>query len=77
MNKIEEQAELTERSINPSFVPHLQPLKVRQSVKYIINLMGDLSTLDLMYSVDALVESCTNHNPNNVCILKYKHIKFI
>ncbi|XP_076252250.1 phosphatidylinositol-4-phosphate 3-kinase catalytic subunit Pi3K68D isoform X2 [Rhynchophorus ferrugineus] len=66
MSKIEEQAEQAERCINPSSLPHLQPLKVRQSVKCIINLMGDLSTLDLMYSVDALVESCTNYNPNNV-----------
>ncbi|XP_030748867.1 phosphatidylinositol 4-phosphate 3-kinase C2 domain-containing subunit alpha isoform X3 [Sitophilus oryzae] len=67
MNKIEEQAEQTERSINPTFLPQLQPLKVRQSVKCIINLMGDLSTIDIMQSVDELVNLCQGpHNPHNI-----------
>lgn len=66
MKKLEEAAVQMVRSSNPSLMPALQPLNVIQSVKYIINLMGDLCTLDLMQTVESLEDSCRNFAASNV-----------
>ncbi|KAJ8935975.1 hypothetical protein NQ314_012542 [Rhamnusium bicolor] len=66
IKKLEEAALQIDRSSNPSVMPALQPLKVIQSVKCIINLMGDLCTLDIMQTVEALMESCRNFIPSNL-----------
>ncbi|XP_060523562.1 phosphatidylinositol 4-phosphate 3-kinase C2 domain-containing subunit alpha isoform X2 [Cylas formicarius] len=63
--KLEEAAAILERSSNISLPPPLQPLKVIQSIKCIINLMGDLSTLDIMQSVEVLMETCKNFVPSS------------
>lgn len=62
ISKLEVQASEIERNPNMS----LQPLKVSQSVKCIVNLMGDLCTLDIMQSVDALNESCRQFSSSSV-----------
>lgn len=68
MKKLEEAALQIDRSSSSSVMPPLQPLKVIQSVKCIINLMGDLCTLDIMQTVEALMEFCRNFIPSNVSI---------
>lgn len=68
MKKLEEAALQIDRSSNSSVMPPLQPLKVIQSVKCIINLMGDLCTLDIMQTVEALMEFCKNFIPSNVSL---------
>lgn len=71
MKKLEEAALQIDRSSNSSVMPPLQPLKVIQSVKCIINLMGDLCTLDIMQTVEALMDFCRNFIPSNVSLTKY------
>ncbi|KAJ8958339.1 hypothetical protein NQ318_017485 [Aromia moschata] len=71
MQKLEEAALQMGRGSNASVMPSLQPLKVIQSVKCIINLMGDLCTLDIMQTVEALMESCRNFLPSNVQTLSF------
>lgn len=68
MKKVEEAALQIDRSSSSSVMPSLQPLNVIQSVKCIINLMGDLCTLDIMQTVEALMEFCTNFIPSNVSL---------
>ncbi|XP_048517557.1 phosphatidylinositol 4-phosphate 3-kinase C2 domain-containing subunit alpha isoform X3 [Dendroctonus ponderosae] len=58
INKLEEQALELETTNNLEAASILQPSKVLQSVKYIVNLMSDLCTLDIMQTVEALIESC-------------------
>lgn len=75
IKKLEEAAVQMVRSSNPSLMPALQPLNVIQSVKYLINLMGDLCTLDLMQTVEALENSCRNFASSNVREIKiYKTV---
>lgn len=66
MKKLEEAAVQMVRSSNSSLMPALQPLNVIQIVKYIVNLMGDLCTLDLIQNVEALEDSCRNFITSNV-----------
>lgn len=66
MKKLEEAAVQMIRSSNPSVMPALQPLNVIQSIKYIINLMGDLCSLDLIQTVETLENSCRNFVSSNV-----------
>lgn len=66
MKKLEEAAVQMVRSSNSSLMPALQPLNVIQSVKYIVNLMGDLCTLDLMQTIESLEDSCRNFVTSNV-----------
>lgn len=58
MKKLEEAASQIENCNNPSAMPSLQPQKVIQSVKCIMNLMGNLCTLDLSQAVEELVQIC-------------------
>ncbi|XP_050296018.1 phosphatidylinositol 4-phosphate 3-kinase C2 domain-containing subunit alpha [Anthonomus grandis grandis] len=60
INKLENTIEEFERMNNYNATPTLQPSKVLQSVKCIVNLMGDLCTLDVMQSVEALIDTCRN-----------------
>ncbi|KAL1487744.1 hypothetical protein ABEB36_015580 [Hypothenemus hampei] len=64
INKLEDKAmEVERRGTSPGV---LQPSKVLQTVKCIVNLMGDLCTLDIMQSVDALNESCKETGSNKI-----------
>lgn len=65
IRKLEDAALQMETNSNPSVMPAVQPLNVIQSVKYLVNLMGDLCTLDIMYTVEALEETCKNFLPSN------------
>lgn len=71
IRKLEEAAVQMVRSSNPSLMPALQPLNVIQSVKYIVNLMGDLCTLDLIQTVEALEDTCRNFVTSNVSEIKH------
>lgn len=51
MKKLEEAATQIDNCTNPSSIPAWQPSKVIQSAKCVINLMGNLSTLDLILAV--------------------------
>ncbi|CAG9769508.1 unnamed protein product [Ceutorhynchus assimilis] len=64
ISKLEDQATEMERINNYSGAPPLQPLKVSQSVKCIVNLMGELCTLDIMQTVEGLNESCKAFSPS-------------
>ncbi|XP_074032269.1 phosphatidylinositol-4-phosphate 3-kinase catalytic subunit Pi3K68D [Leptinotarsa decemlineata] len=66
MKKLEGAALQMDQSSTPSVMPTLQPLNVIQSVKYIVNLMGDLCTLDIMQTIEALEESCRNFPGNSL-----------
>ncbi|CAG9823212.1 unnamed protein product [Phaedon cochleariae] len=61
MRKLEENALQMDRNSNPT----LQSLAVIQSVKCIVNLMGNLCTLDIMLTIEALEECCRNFLPMN------------
>lgn len=74
MKKLEEAAVQMVRSSNPSLMPALQPLNVIQSVKYIVNLMGDLCILDLMQTIEALENSCRNFVSSNVSAVQKQHV---
>ncbi|XP_028129846.1 phosphatidylinositol 4-phosphate 3-kinase C2 domain-containing subunit alpha isoform X1 [Diabrotica virgifera virgifera] len=65
MRKLEEASVQVEKNTTPSVMPGIQPLNVIQSVKYIVNLMGDLCTLDIMNTIEALEETCRNFLPSN------------
>ncbi|XP_044261895.1 phosphatidylinositol 4-phosphate 3-kinase C2 domain-containing subunit alpha [Tribolium madens] len=60
MRKLEEAALQIEKCNSPLTMPALQPLKVIQSAKCVINLMGNLSTLDLTSAVDDLQRITTS-----------------
>nr|CAH7729175.1 unnamed protein product [Callosobruchus chinensis] len=65
IRKLEEAALQIDRNNSPG---SLQSLNVIQSVKYIVNLMGDLCTLDIMQTVEALERSCRDFIPSeSVC----------
>ncbi|KAG5888356.1 hypothetical protein JTB14_020756 [Gonioctena quinquepunctata] len=66
MKKLEEAALQIDQNSTPSVMPSLQPLNVIQSVKYIVNLMGDLCTLDIMLTIEALEESCKKFSSNSL-----------
>lgn len=58
MKKLEDASSQMENCSNSTAMPSLQPLKVIQSVKCIINLMGNLCTLDLTVAVEELQRVC-------------------
>ncbi|XP_066255577.1 phosphatidylinositol 4-phosphate 3-kinase C2 domain-containing subunit alpha isoform X2 [Euwallacea similis] len=58
ISKLEDQASEIERTNSYSATAPLQPSMVIQSVKCIVNLMGDLCTLDIMQSIETLIDSC-------------------
>ncbi|KAL3279433.1 hypothetical protein HHI36_016944 [Cryptolaemus montrouzieri] len=58
IKKLEEQAELVESSNNHLKVSDLQPNKVIQSVKYVMNLMSSLCTVEVMEAVETLIQTC-------------------
>ncbi|XP_064214165.1 phosphatidylinositol 4-phosphate 3-kinase C2 domain-containing subunit alpha isoform X1 [Tribolium castaneum] len=60
MKKLEDAALQMQKCNNPVTMPALQPLKVIQSAKCVINLMGNLATLDLTSAVDDLQRITTN-----------------
>ncbi|XP_044761430.1 phosphatidylinositol 4-phosphate 3-kinase C2 domain-containing subunit alpha [Coccinella septempunctata] len=66
IKKLEEQAELIV-SLNSPKLSDLQPNKVIQSVKYVINLMSSLCTIDIMEAVDCLTQTCNSFSirPNS------------
>lgn len=66
INKLEEQALELETTNNLAAASILQPSKVLQSVKYIVNLMSDLCTLDIMQTVEALIDSC--RDPTSIVV---------
>lgn len=70
--KVEEAAVQMVRSSNSSVMPALHPLNVIQSVKCIVNLMGDLCTLDLIQHVEFLEDSCRNFITTNVSLATNK-----
>jgi phosphatidylinositol-4-phosphate 3-kinase len=58
MKKLNEAAVQIEKCSSPTSMPSLQPLKVIQSVKCVIKLMGNLCTLDLSMAVEELQRVC-------------------
>lgn len=66
IEKLEQAAKQIEQIQNPTQMPALQPTKVIQSVKCVINLMGNLYTLDLMNAVELLYQSGTGFIHNHV-----------
>ncbi|KAH0818247.1 hypothetical protein GEV33_004544 [Tenebrio molitor] len=58
MKKLKEAAVQIEKCSSPTSMPSLQPLKVIQSVKCVIKLMGNLCTLDLSMAVEELQRVC-------------------
>lgn len=70
MKKLEEQASLLDSCTNPSKLPDLQPNKVIQSVKYVINLMSSLCTIDIMDAVDGLIQTCGSLGNRSVSFCK-------
>lgn len=68
LKKLEDAALQVETCSNPSELPSLQPLFVIQSLKYVVNLMDDLCTLDIIQIADALEDTCKNFVPSNVSI---------
>lgn len=66
---MEDQATEIERTNSFSVASPLQPSMVLQSVKCIVNLMGDLCTLDIMQSIDSLIEACADFSASSVSSL--------
>lgn len=60
MKKLEEAAKKVTNKTSPMDMPLTQPQKVTQSVKCVVNLMGNLYTLDIMDSVEELQKVCSN-----------------
>lgn len=66
MKKLETAAKEIENIDNPTSLPSLQPSGVWQSVKYVVNLMGNLETIDITEALEALRDSCNQFLPNSV-----------
>ncbi|KAK9879212.1 hypothetical protein WA026_004058 [Henosepilachna vigintioctopunctata] len=67
IKKLIEQAELMDSCSNSLKAPDLQPNKVVQSVKYVVNLMNSLYTIDIMEAVDSLIQTCNSFGNRGVC----------
>ncbi|XP_019865562.1 phosphatidylinositol 4-phosphate 3-kinase C2 domain-containing subunit beta isoform X2 [Aethina tumida] len=65
MKKLEEAAKKVTNKTSPMDMPLTQPQKVTQSVKCVVNLMGNLYTLDIMDSVEELQKVCSNSMASN------------
>ncbi|KAI4457618.1 phosphatidylinositol kinase [Holotrichia oblita] len=66
MMKLEKAAEQIDKIDSPTTLPSLQPSGVIQSVKLVVNLMGNLETIDITEALDALKDSCNQFLPNAI-----------
>ncbi|KAK9759167.1 Phosphoinositide 3-kinase family, accessory domain (PIK domain) [Popillia japonica] len=66
MMKLEKAAEQIDKIDSPTSLPSLQPSGVIQSVKLVVNLMGNLETIDITEALEALKDSCNQFLPNAI-----------
>ncbi|KRT80159.1 C2 domain containing protein [Oryctes borbonicus] len=66
MMKLEKAAEQIDKIDSPTSLPCLQPSGVIQSVKLVVNLMGNLETIDITEALEALKDSCNQFLPNAI-----------
>ncbi|XP_071051233.1 phosphatidylinositol 4-phosphate 3-kinase C2 domain-containing subunit beta [Onthophagus taurus] len=66
MKKLETAAEHIDKTDTPSSLPSLQPSGVIQSVKLVVNLMGNLETIDITEALEALRDRCNQFLPTTL-----------